>query len=193
LDKEYKNKLKKNHIRKRKRAPTNRAYNCMNYYMMSYWDCYTLCLNTHEQIAEMAEQCQLVEGQMFLFWNRMYTYCSFEQQSTRFGISAPTLHRWWKETKAKLTKWSDKYLINSGDFEQQPWKAQDIHNETPEFIKRLHDPLKKGHVIITMDGTYIRTQQNQEHHGLRRLMWSPHKRYTLIKPHLICTLSGIVS
>jgi len=76
------------------------------------------------------------------------------------------------------------------NLEDQYWTKKKILNETPHFIKELHDPLHQKLLILTMDGTYIPTQTNQENHVLKKLMWSPQKEYTLIKPHLICTLSG---
>lgn len=194
IDEEFEEQYEEN-IRKNEsyKLTTNRRYNCVSYYMMSDWDCYTLCLNTHRQIAEMANSCEMAAGQMFLFWHRMYTYCSFEQQSTYFGVSSSQLCKWWKQTKQKLCEWSNKYLINGDVSEpEQPWTAKKIQNCTPNFITRLHDPDRRGHVIVTMDGTYIKTQQNQKNIQLRQLMWSSQKDYTLVKPHLICTLGGLL-
>lgn len=166
--------------------------NAVSYYKLSDWDCYTLSLNTHKQIEKMSKECKIAQGQMFLFWNRFYTHSSYEQQSTYFGVTTSTLHRWFQQTKAALLKWSNGYLINGKTKpEDQYWTIQRIHANTPEFIRRLHDPQNKGFSIVAMDGTYIPTQQNQKNWEIRRLMWSQHKKYTLIKPHIVCTLSGL--
>jgi len=190
IDEEWELNMPK-HITRRTGLGTNRKYNSVNYYMMSDWDCYTLCLNTHNQINKMAKECELSAGQMFLFWHRFATYCSFQRQSTIIGLSASSLQKWYHETKKKLCVWSDKYLIHGDKNQEQKWNRKTIQNSTPDFITRLHDPMGKGHVILCMDGTYIKTQQNQKNFGLRRLTWSSHKNYTLVKPHLICTLGGL--
>ncbi len=126
---------------------------------------------------------------LFFFLHRMFTYCSYEYQSTLFGIGASTLHKWFQQTRKRLLIWSKKSLIHDGPSVQQTWTMEKIIEETPNFIKRIYGTLIP---ILTMDGTYVATQSTKDHHGLRHRMYSGHKGYTLCKPHLICTLTGML-
>ncbi len=85
-DEEHKRKMK-NHIR-RKRGKSNKKINHISYWKLSDYDCYTMCLNTRSQIKQMAEEVRLSQPKIFFFWHRMFTYCSYEYQSTLFGVSA---------------------------------------------------------------------------------------------------------
>ncbi len=189
-DEEHK-RNQKNHIR-RKRGKSNKKINFISYWKLSDYDCYTLCLNTRSQIRQMAEDIQLSQPKVFFFWHRMFTYCSYEYQSTLFGVGASTLHKWFHQTRKRLLIWSNKCLIYDGTSAQQFWTTNKIVQETPQFVVRIHGTDSNGtpQPILTMDGTYVATQNTNEHHGLRHLMWSGQKKYTLCKPHLICTLNG---
>lgn len=71
------------------------------------WDCYRLCLNTPAQIREIAYQIGVSSPKLFLFWNRMHCYNSYDTMSTIFGISKGTLNAWFNEVMNALIVWAE--------------------------------------------------------------------------------------
>ncbi len=87
------------------------------------------------------------------------------------------MHKWFEQARTRLLKWSKKYLIHDGADSNQTWTTAKIIAETPTFIKRIWGSLIP---ILTMDGTYVATQNTNDHHGLRHMMWSGQKKYICV-------------
>lgn len=143
---------------------TNKRLNHVVYFKCTDWDCYVLTRLTRTQVQIISQRCQRSAHQVFLWWNRVYRYKSWEEQSVLTGISRSSLVRMFEDTTDVLFRnWAMKQIIC--DRSTSRWTREEVWQNTTEVAKMVWQ-LSINRLCYVLDGGYQFCRQIQTHHIL---------------------------
>ena len=126
--------------------PTNRKHNCVKYGRLTDADCKYYCRLSKENIQEIADEYDLKERDVFLFYHVLYHKTVQSIVGLMFGLSQSRISVIINKVRKVLTEEMVPHYLGSNY-----WTRAKIAENTPRFIKELAN-VEEDEITFTVDG-----------------------------------------